>query len=143
MDNSAYGPVQLDDLVLPFDLEWPDRYDWGEIVQTPEYGAQGELIVQWNRRLAGRPIHLTGTISQSWEVRSGIEALKAKSAANNDPMNLTFSGESYWVIWDRENKEIEAREVLPTSIAYSAATDRLYLTLRFLQVPMPDASGNP
>jgi len=137
MDNNAYGPVTLDTLTLPFDLEWPDRYDWGDIVQTSDYGAQGEFIVQWNRRQAGRPIHLTGTISQSWENRAGVQALKDKAATNNDPLELTFNGSTYWVIWDRESTEIEAREVLPTSIAYSADEDRMYLTLRFLQVPTP------
>ena len=76
-----------DTVELPQDMQWTDEFGWSSVVQTePVYSLSGSLLVQQGKRLAGRPITLTG--EWVWHKRQTVETLMAWAEELNLPMTL-------------------------------------------------------
>lgn len=75
-------------LELPEDLRWTNELTWQALGQTNgEYSLSGALIIQQGRRLAGRPITLSG----GWVWIDRATALKLYEWADIPELSMTLT----------------------------------------------------
>ena len=86
-----------DTVELPQDMQWVDEFGWSSVVQTePAYSLSGSLLVQQGKRLAGRPITLSG--EWVWHKRQTVETLMRWAEEINLPLELThYDGRRFTV----------------------------------------------
>lgn len=90
-------------LPLPGDMVWTDEFNWPTVVRATEYALNGALIVDSARRLAGRPITLSGATDSAWVSRATVDALRTMASelpgqwvlelADGRRFNVTFAPE--------------------------------------------------
>jgi hypothetical protein len=133
--------ITLDEIELPADMEWPDRFTGWKVGQDIQTSVEGSLIVQQSARQAGRPITLKSIVGE----RMGdgavvdfatVQALQAKVDAG-ESMTLTIptydsAPEIFTVMFD-QSSPIEARP-WDWWRAKPAAGDRWSITLKFIVV---------
>ncbi len=86
--------MTLDDITLPDDLLWLDRYKWSGVAQQEDVMADGSLVIQADTQQTGRPITLQGGDNFGWISKAVIDALRAKAVQAGLQMSLTLPGET-------------------------------------------------
>lgn len=143
-------------LTLPNGLLWVDQYGWQEVVQSTDYSTEGALVIDLWKKQSGRPIQLQGEQDRAWCERGLLATLRTWTSEPGLAMTLTHAGVSYPVVFDHENKPIEASPLtdflggdnvytvrnesggIDTDVAVNyfdpQPTDPFAVTLRFLAV---------
>lgn len=117
---------------LPEDLRWVDEYDWQAVAQTaPVYSLGGSVLVQQARKLAGRPITLTG--NWVWVPKSTVDTLWSWTDTLGLKMTLThYDGRTFDVGFRLHQ---QAMSVEPIHYCTpEAASDPYTLTLNLMTV---------
>lgn len=84
--------ITLDGLVLPGDIEWPDRLDPWRIGQDVQTSVEGALIIHEAVRQAGRQITLqTGNNGNRWWGAVSFETAEALRDMADDGGTYTLS----------------------------------------------------
>ncbi len=86
--------MTLDDITLPDDLLWLDRYKWSGVAQQEDVMADGSLVIQADTQQTGRPITLQGGDNFGWLSKAAIDAVRAKAVQAGLQMSLTLPGET-------------------------------------------------
>lgn len=143
-------------LTLSNGLLWVDQYGWQEVLQASEYSTEGALVLDLWKKQSGRPIHLQGEQDRAWCERGLLATLRTWASEPGLAMTLTHAGIAYAVVFDHENKPIEASPLtdflggdnvytvrneaggIDTDVAVNyfdpQPTDPFAVTLRFLAV---------
>lgn len=95
-------------LTLPSGLLWVDQYGWQEVVQSSDYSTEGALVLDLWKKQSGRPIQLQGEQDRAWCERGLLATLRTWASEPGLKMTLTHAGIAYPVVFDHENKPIEA-----------------------------------
>lgn len=134
-DNITLGAI-----VLPFDMEWTDEFNWLPTAQQVEVASDGALIVEESAQLAGRPItlegRLDGNVGFAPTARSTVIALRTLAATPRDtPLLLTLGDDRTFNVLFRHADGAPAVEAKAYKhIVPQYADDRYSLTLRLMQV---------
>lgn len=99
-------------IVFSDELVWLDEFGWSPIVQSKKYTIGGVLVIQESKKLAGRPITLSGN-GEIWETREVVEQLYNASLLKNQDFTLTLHDErAFTVRFDFEqNKPVDTQAV--------------------------------
>ncbi len=127
--------ITLDALELPEGLQWVDEIGWSPVVQSEEYTVTGSMIVDTSERLAGRPITLSGTNSNSsWATRQTILTLMEFADEIGREMVLTLNdGREFDVIFRRnDGLPVEGEPIAERSVY--TGEDEYTLTLRLMEI---------
>lgn len=95
-------------LTLPHGLLWVDQYGWQEVVQSSDYSTEGSLVLDLWKKQSGRPIQLQGEQDRAWCERGLLATLRTWASEPGLKMTLTHAGVAYTVVFDHENKPIDA-----------------------------------
>lgn len=118
------------------DLYWEDEFTWVALEQAISRSVSGALLVQQAARPFGRPITLRNPRSDEGAItRAQLAQLQAWGATPDLALTLTLRGVVHKVIFRHEG---DSSPIDAQPLAYnhnSAATDRVFATLRFLTVP--------
>lgn len=122
-----------DTVELPQDMQWLDEFGWSSVVQTePTYSLSGSLLVQQGKRLAGRPITLTG--EWVWHKRQTVETLIAWAEELNLPMTLKhYDGRVFSVCFRLHDTALGNVEAVQYATPENA-NERYVLTLNLMTV---------
>lgn len=122
-----------DTVELPQDMQWIDEFGWSSVVQTePLYSLSGSLLVQQGKRLAGRPITLTG--EWVWHKRQTVETLIAWAEELNLPMTLKhYDGRVFSVCFRLHDTALGNVEAVQYATPENA-NERYVLTLNLMTV---------
>lgn len=122
-----------DTVELPQDMQWIDEFGWSSVVQTePVYSLSGCLLVQQGKRLAGRPITLTG--EWVWHKRQTVETLIAWAEELNLPMTLKhYDGRVFSVCFRLHDTALGNVEAVQYATPENA-NERYVLTLNLMTV---------
>lgn len=99
-------------LALPDDLSWTDEFTYSPVLQSTERSITGALIVDEVDLTGGTPITLQGTDTSAWIARATLRQLQAWAAVGGTVMTLDLRGESFDVIFAREQSAISAALVI-------------------------------
>lgn len=138
--------TSLDDIELPYDLQWSDEHMPWAVAQDRTYSVTGALLVQESVRQSGRPVTLESSRGRPrWAIvlRPTIELLKAKVAvpiAVASSMTLTLPApntvdgtRTFQVRWrHNDGPPLEVRPI--KHIVPEADADRYEITLRLMIV---------
>lgn len=95
-------------ITLPVGLLWVDQYGWQQVVQSTEYSTQGALVIDAWKKQSGRPIQLQGEQDRAWCERGLLATLREWASVAGLVMSLSYAGTAYTVVFDHENKPLEA-----------------------------------
>ncbi len=124
----------LDAIALPDDLIWTNEFNWQAVTQTQDISVSGSLIVQEGKQTAGRKIALKGGDDYAWIDRATLESIYAKVDTADNPMVLTYNGNTYNVVFDRlaSGGAVEASTIKGCSDP--DGTEFYKISLNFLEV---------
>lgn len=122
-----------DTVELPQDMQWIDEFGWSSVVQTePTYSLSGSLLVQQGKRLAGRPITLTG--EWVWHKRQTVATLLSWAEELNLPMTLKhYDGRVFSVCFRLHDTALGNVEAVQYATPENA-NERYVLTLNLMTV---------
>lgn len=100
----------LDDLILPEQILWTDRWDWQPVSQNVIRTLNGGQAIFTAPLAGGRPITLEARDGVAWFDRAQVDALQLKAA---------LSGAVFQFQWLEESWEVMFRHHEPP--AFSAA----------------------
>lgn len=112
---------QLDSILLPDSLEWPNKYDWSGISRSQRRTLGGGLVVIDQPLQRGQPIELLARDQVTWIDLATVQALQVLASA---------AGASYALIWDAITLTvmIDAIELRPIWPHHDQHTGRIKLT---------------
>lgn len=105
--------ITLEGIPLPDDIQWVDKYQGFGVGQTITRTLTGALIVEEAAQTTGRRITLASN-GAAWVQKSVVEQLNTLAATplNGSTLTLNWEGDTYAVVFDRENGGFAAQEVL-------------------------------
>ena len=92
-------------------LHWADEFDWSPVDQATGYSTRGALLVDVALKLAGQPITLDGTSTNTWISRALCDTLKAWAALPGIQLDLVLRGETHQVIFDHAKGGFSAQPI--------------------------------
>ena len=115
-------------------LQWTNEYDWSPVDQATGYSTRGVLLVDVGLKLAGQPITLDGTSTNTWISRALCDTLKAWAALPGIELALVLRGTTHAVIFDHAQGGFAAQPIW--RLADGEITPELFYrpTFRFLKV---------
>ena len=115
-------------------LHWADEFDWSPVDQATGYSTRGALLVDVGLKLAGQPITLDGTSTNTWISRALCDTLKAWAALPGAQFDLVLRGITHPVIFDHAQGGFSAQAVW--KLADDAIDEELMYrpTFKFLKV---------
>lgn len=115
-------------------LQWTNEYDWSPVDQATGYSTRGALLVDVALKLAGQPITLDGTSTNTWISRALCDTLKAWAALPGVQFDLVLRGTTHRVMFDHAKGGFSAQPIW--KLVDGEITDELIYvpTFRFLKV---------
>ncbi len=115
-------------------LQWTNEYDWSPVDQATGYSTRGKLLVDVGLKLAGQPITLDGTSTNTWISRALCDTLKAWAALPGVQFDLVLRGTTHRVMFDHAKGGFSAQPIW--KLVDGEITDELIYvpTFRFLKV---------
>ena len=115
-------------------LQWTNEYDWSPVDQATAYSTRGALLVDVAVKLAGQPITLDGTSTNTWISRALCDTLQAWAALPGIELALVLRGTTHAVIFDHAQGGFAAQPIW--RLADGEITPELFYrpTFRFLKV---------
>ena len=115
-------------------LQWTNEYDWSPVDQATGYSTRGALLVDVGLKLAGQPITLDGTSTNTWISRALCDTLQAWAALPGIELALVLRGTTHAVIFDHAQGGFAAQPIW--RLADGEITPELFYrpTFRFLKV---------
>ena len=115
-------------------LQWANEYDWSPVAQATGYSTRGVLLVDVGLKLAGQPITLDGTSTNTWISRALCDTLQAWAALPGIELALVLRGTTHAVIFDHAQGGFAAQPIW--RLADGEITPELFYrpTFRFLKV---------
>ena len=115
-------------------LQWTNEYDWSPVDQATAYSTRGKLLVDVGLKLAGQPITLDGTSTNTWISRALCDTLQAWAALPGIELALVLRGTTHAVIFDHAQGGFAAQPIW--RLADGEITPELFYrpTFRFLKV---------
>ena len=115
-------------------LQWANEYDWSPVDQATGYSTRGVLLVDVGLKLAGQPITLDGTSTNTWISRALCDTLQAWAALPGIELALVLRGTTHAVIFDHAQGGFAAQPIW--RLADGEITPELFYrpTFRFLKV---------
>lgn len=115
-------------------LQWTNEYDWSPVDQATGYSTRGVLLVDVGLKLAGQPITLDGTSTNTWISRALCDTLQAWAALPGIELALVLRGTTHAVIFDHAQGGFAAQPIW--RLADGEITPELFYrpTFRFLKV---------
>ena len=115
-------------------LQWTNEYDWSPVDQATGYSTRGALLVDVALKLAGQPITLDGTSTNTWISRALCDTLQAWAALPGIELALVLRGTTHAVIFDHAQGGFAAQPIW--RLADGEITPELFYrpTFRFLKV---------
>ena len=112
---------QLDAIILPDSMQWPNRLDWTGISRSKKRTLGGGLVIIDQPLQRGQPIELVARDSVTWLDLATIEALQVLASA---------AGATYPLIWESANYTvmIDAIQFRPIWPHHDQHTGRIQLT---------------
>ena len=92
-------------------LQWTNEYDWSPVDQATGYSTRGALLVDVALKLAGQPITLDGTSTNTWISRALCDTLKAWAALPGAQFDLVLRGITHPVIFDHAQGGFSAQPI--------------------------------
>ena len=92
-------------------LQWANEYDWSPVAQATGYSTRGVLLVDVGLKLAGQPITLDGTSTNTWISRALCDTLKAWAALPGVQFDLVLRGITHPVIFDHAQGGFAAQPI--------------------------------
>lgn len=124
------------EIILPYDLYPIDDLDWVDVVATQKRTLNGNLIIEQNKRVAGKPITLQSKYGLGLVERWVVNALReqAQILAQKYELHYIADGENkvLTVAFDHSQEPINAK---PFKDFNSPNSDDLFsVTLKFITV---------
>lgn len=115
-------------------LQWTNEYDWSPVDQATGHSTRGALLVDVALKLAGQPITLDGTSTNTWISRALCDTLQAWAALPGIQFDLVLRGVTRRVIFDHAQGGFSAQSVW--KLADDAIDEELMYrpTFKFLKV---------
>ena len=115
-------------------LQWTNEYDWSPVDQATGYSTRGALLVDVALKLAGQPITLDGTSTNTWISRALCDTLKAWAALPGVQFDLVLRGTTHRVMFDHAKGGFSAQPIW--KLVDGEITDELIYvpTFKFLKV---------
>ena len=115
-------------------LQWTNEYDWSPVEQATGYSTRGKLLVDVGLKLAGQPITLDGSTTNTWITRALCSTLQAWAALPGIELALVLRGTTHAVIFDHAQGGFAAQPIW--RLADGEITPELFYrpTFRFLKV---------
>ena len=92
-------------------LQWTNEYAWSPVDQATGYSTRGALLVDVGLKLAGQPITLDGTSTNTWISRALCDTLKAWAALPGVQFDLVLRGITHPVIFDHAQGGFSAQPI--------------------------------
>lgn len=122
-------------VTLPSGLEWPDEFNWTDVVQTTTVLWGGGVVVQSARRLSGRQITLDGMATRVFVPRAEAAVLAGWLQTPGLTMVLSIhGGAGRTVVWDHERGGLAVSAIEVLRGVDPGDDDPCNVTLRFLEV---------
>lgn len=126
------------EIILPYDLYPIDDLDWVNVVATQKRTLNGNLIIEQNKRVAGKPVTLQSNDSLGLGMveRHVVNALREQAQILSQKFTLEYMADgamkSVTVAFDHSNEPITAK---PFKDFNSPKPDDLFgVTLKFVTV---------
>ena len=115
-------------------LQWTNEYDWSPVDQATAYSTRGALLVDVAVKLAGQPITLDGSTTNTWITRALCSTLQAWAALPGIELDLVLRGTAHRVIFDHAKGGFAAQPIW--RLLDGEITPELFYrpTFRFLKV---------
>lgn len=124
------------EIILPYDLYPVDDLDWVDVVASQKRTLNGNLIIEQNRRVAGKPITLQSNDGLGLVQRHVVNALREQAQILSQKFMLEYMADgaikSVAVAFDHSNGPITAKPF--KSFNSPNVDDYFNVTLRFLTV---------
>lgn len=105
--------ITLNGIELPYDLNWEDRYWVSVKTVNKTFSINGNVILEQQKIISGRPITLSGSTSSAWIKTPLLEQLMTLANTIDSVMTLVIESESFNVKFDSSNGDaIEATDLL-------------------------------
>lgn len=115
-------------------LQWTNEYDWSPVDQATGYSTRGALLVDVALKLAGQPITLDGSSTNTWITRALCDTLKAWAALPGAQFDLVLRGITHQVIFDHAQGGFAAQAIWRLEDGAIDAELMYRPTFRFLKV---------
>ena len=115
-------------------LHWADEFDWSPVEQSTSYSTRGALLVDVGLKLAGQPITLEGTSTNTWISRALCDTLKAWAALPGAQFDLVLRGITHPVIFDHAQGGFSAQAIWRLADGAIDAELMYRPTFKFLKV---------
>ena len=115
-------------------LHWADEFDWSPVDQATAYSTRGKLLVDVAVKLAGQPITLDGSTTNTWITRALCDTLKAWAALPGAQFSLVLRGVTHQVIFDHAQGGFSAQAVWKLADGAIDAELMYRPTFKFLKV---------
>ena len=115
-------------------LQWTNEYDWSPVDQATGYSTRGVLLVDVALKLAGQPITLDGTSTNTWISRALCDTLKAWAALPGAQFDLVLRGITHPVIFDHAQGGFSAQPIWRLADGEIDAELMYRPTFKFLKV---------
>lgn len=124
------------EIILPYDLYPIDDLDWVDVVATQKRTLNGNLIIEQNKRVAGKPITLQSKDGLGMIERWVVNALREQAQILSQKFELHYiadgENKALTVAFDYSQEPINAK---PFKDFNSPNSDDLFsVTLRFITV---------
>lgn len=114
---------------LPRGMVWSDEFDWTVVQKSVERSLTGAQVVDVAAKVAGRPITLTGSITQGWIRRATLLAVQELADDLQGRYALVLADGRQFTVMFAPDGPIEAQPIsrpeLPASTHPYVATVRL------------------
>lgn len=129
-----------DEIVLPYDLYPIDDLDWLEVVASQKRTLNGNLIIEQNKRVAGKPMTLQSREGFGLLSRAVVNDLRQQASLLAQKFRLEYLADGepkvVGVVFDHSNEPIVAK---PFKEFNSPNLDDLFsVTLKFITVDLDD-----
>jgi hypothetical protein len=95
--------LEYDSTSVSLKLQWSDEFNWRPVQQSVEYLSDGNLLVQYGARQAGRPITLAPAADDmGWTPRSTVDQLYTWAETGGLILTLTLSDAREFDVMFRE-----------------------------------------
>lgn len=115
-------------------LQWTNEYDWSPVDQATGYSTRGALLVDVALKLAGQPITLDGSSTNTWISRALCDTLKAWAALPGIQFDLVLRGITHQVIFDHAQGGFSAQAIWKLADGAIDAELMYRPTFKFLKV---------
>ena len=92
-------------------LQWTNEYEWSPVDQATAYSTRGALLVDVALKLAGQPITLDGSTTNTWISRALCSTLQAWAALPGAQFDLVLRGITHQVIFDHAQGGFSAQAI--------------------------------